>query len=137
MVGVDLSSLLSCACGHLPAAALERVDGDLVSSQRKLYLSMLLDSVRALVFPLPERISQFLSVAQNFLEDKAPTMSLWSLLGHLASPGEAGPRRPGTLSIPSVVPEKSLEGSVGPSLVADLSWWMDPGDGTSGTVSVF
>ncbi|MPC50561.1 hypothetical protein E2C01_044390 [Portunus trituberculatus] len=42
-------------------------------------------------------------------------------------PGEAGPRWPGMLSVPSVVSEKSLEGSIGPSLVADLSWWMDPG----------
>ncbi|MPC45712.1 hypothetical protein E2C01_039418 [Portunus trituberculatus] len=58
----------------------------LIPSQRKQYLGMVLDSVRALVFPSPERISRFLSVAQNFLEDRTPTVSLWrSLLGHLAS----------------------------------------------------
>ncbi|MPC48735.1 hypothetical protein E2C01_042518 [Portunus trituberculatus] len=55
------------------------------TQQRKQYLGMVLDSVRALVFPLPERACQCLSVAQNFLEDRAPMVFLWrSLLGHLA-----------------------------------------------------
>ncbi|MPC66123.1 hypothetical protein E2C01_060268 [Portunus trituberculatus] len=59
---------------------------DLVPSQRKQYLGMVLDSKRALIFPSPEWIGQFRSVARSFLEDKAPPMSLWrSLLGHLAS----------------------------------------------------
>ncbi|MPC61493.1 hypothetical protein E2C01_055566 [Portunus trituberculatus] len=87
---------------------------DLVSSQRKQYLGMVLDSVRALVFPLSVRISQFLSVVQSFLEDRAPTVSVWrSLLGHLASL-----ERPGTLLVSSMVLEETLEGSVKPILVA-------------------
>ncbi|MPC73624.1 hypothetical protein E2C01_067960 [Portunus trituberculatus] len=48
-------------------------------------------------------------------------------LGSSCFPEEAGSRWPGTLLVPSVVSEKSLEGSVGPALVADLSWWMDLG----------
>ncbi|MPC47797.1 hypothetical protein E2C01_041554 [Portunus trituberculatus] len=61
-------------------------NSDLVPSQRKQHLGMVLDSVRALVFPSPERVSWFLLVAQSFLEDRAPMVSLWrSLLGHLAS----------------------------------------------------
>ncbi|MPC59971.1 hypothetical protein E2C01_054005 [Portunus trituberculatus] len=35
--------------------------------------------------------------------------------------GEAGPRWPITLSVPSVVPEETLEGSVGPTLVGRLN----------------
>ncbi|MPC48940.1 hypothetical protein E2C01_042726 [Portunus trituberculatus] len=59
---------------------------DLVPSQRKQHLGMVLDSVRALVFSSPERFSRSLSVGQSFLEHRAPTVSLWrSLLGHLAS----------------------------------------------------
>ncbi|MPC52941.1 hypothetical protein E2C01_046823 [Portunus trituberculatus] len=59
---------------------------DLVPSQRNQYLGIVLDSVRALVFPLPERVSWFLLVVQSFLEDRAPPVSLWSsLLSHLAS----------------------------------------------------
>ncbi|MPC37134.1 hypothetical protein E2C01_030609 [Portunus trituberculatus] len=54
---------------------------------RRQYLGMVLDSVRALVFPLPERVIQFLSVVQSFLEDRAPTVSPGSS-GFL---GEAGP----------------------------------------------
>ncbi|MPC54717.1 hypothetical protein E2C01_048642 [Portunus trituberculatus] len=84
--------MLSCACGQLPATALEKVDGDWSRradpepNQRKQYLGTVLDSVRPMVLPLPERVSQFQSVAQSFLEDRAPTMSLWrSLLGYLAS----------------------------------------------------
>ncbi|MPC46788.1 hypothetical protein E2C01_040514 [Portunus trituberculatus] len=59
---------------------------DLVPSPRKQYLSMVLDSVRALDFLSLEWVSWFLSVAQTFLEDKASMVSLWRLLlGHLAS----------------------------------------------------
>ncbi|MPC62242.1 hypothetical protein E2C01_056325 [Portunus trituberculatus] len=38
-------------------------------------------------------------------------------------PEEAGPGQPGTLSVPSVVPEETLEGSVGPTLMTQF-----PGD---------
>ncbi|MPC77252.1 hypothetical protein E2C01_071703 [Portunus trituberculatus] len=59
---------------------------DLVPSQRKQYLGMVLDSMSALVFPSPERVNQFLLVAQSFQEYRSPTVSLWrSLLGHLTS----------------------------------------------------
>ncbi|MPC61975.1 hypothetical protein E2C01_056054 [Portunus trituberculatus] len=42
---------------------------------------MVLDSVRALVFPSPETVSRFLLVVQSFLEDKAPMVSLWLVPG--------------------------------------------------------
>ena len=59
---------------------------DLVPSQKKQYLGMILDSVQARVFPSPERVTRFQSLAHTFLEDRAPTVVLWkSLLGHLAS----------------------------------------------------
>ncbi|MPC49932.1 hypothetical protein E2C01_043748 [Portunus trituberculatus] len=47
---------------------------------------MVLDTVRAQVFPSPDRVSRFQAVVQQFLLAKAPPVSLWrSLLGHLAS----------------------------------------------------
>ena len=59
---------------------------DLSPSQRKQFLGMVLDTVGALVFPSPDRVSRFQVVARQFLTDKAPPVSLWrSLLGHLAS----------------------------------------------------
>ncbi|MPC59106.1 hypothetical protein E2C01_053123 [Portunus trituberculatus] len=42
--------------------------------------------------------------------------------GSSGFPGEARPRRPGMLSVPPVVPEESLEGSIGPTLVAGYSF---------------
>ncbi|MPC57153.1 hypothetical protein E2C01_051127 [Portunus trituberculatus] len=36
---------------------------------------MVLDSLRGLIFPSSERVSWSLSVAQSFLEDRAPTVS--------------------------------------------------------------
>ncbi|MPC28667.1 hypothetical protein E2C01_021878 [Portunus trituberculatus] len=74
---------------------------------------MVLESVRALVFLSPERVSWFLSVAQSFLKvsmEVAPRSS--------GFPGETGPGQKGALSVPSVVLEKTLEGSFGPTLVA-------------------
>ncbi|MPC58738.1 hypothetical protein E2C01_052747 [Portunus trituberculatus] len=53
-------------------------------------------------------------------EDRAPTVSLEVTSGSSGFPGEAGPRWPSTLSVPSVVPEKSLEGTIGSSLVEVL-----------------
>ncbi|MPC73783.1 hypothetical protein E2C01_068120 [Portunus trituberculatus] len=101
---------------------------------------MVLDSVRALVFPLPERISHFLSVAQCFLEDRAPIVSL---LGHLASLERLVPG--------SKVRSRSLQWClkkhwkavsdppwwwVPPShlCLADLSWWMEPGSCRDGAM---
>ncbi|MPC60714.1 hypothetical protein E2C01_054770 [Portunus trituberculatus] len=41
---------------------------------------MVLDSARALIFPSPERVNWFLSMAQSFLEDRIPTVFLWRSL---------------------------------------------------------
>ncbi|MPC60840.1 hypothetical protein E2C01_054899 [Portunus trituberculatus] len=47
---------------------------------------MVLDTVRARVFPSPDQVNHFQAVVQQFLLAKAPPVSLWrSLLGHLAS----------------------------------------------------
>ncbi|MPC64610.1 hypothetical protein E2C01_058728 [Portunus trituberculatus] len=83
---------------------------------------MMLDSIRALVFPLSERVSQFLSMTQ-FSRGQSPYgVSMEVTPGSSGFPGEAGSRRPGTLSVPSVVPKETLEGSVGPSLVPGSSF---------------
>lgn len=59
---------------------------DLNPSQRKQFLGMVLDTVRARVFPSPDRVSRFQAVVRQFLSAKAPPVTLWrSLLGHLAS----------------------------------------------------
>ncbi|MPC63789.1 hypothetical protein E2C01_057891 [Portunus trituberculatus] len=76
MAGVDLAR--EVVCSPVPVGAclqqhwrewmeINLPKSDLVPSQRKQYLGMVLDSVRALVFPSPDRINRFLSVVQNFL----------------------------------------------------------------------
>ncbi|MPC58758.1 hypothetical protein E2C01_052767 [Portunus trituberculatus] len=62
--------------------------------------------------------------------------------------GEAGPRWPVTLSVPAVVPEETLEGSIGPTLVAggcvcNQAWaahftcWVDILEMSTGEVKAF
>ncbi|MPC47740.1 hypothetical protein E2C01_041496 [Portunus trituberculatus] len=111
---------------------------NLVFSQRKQYLVMVLDLVRALIFLLPERVSRFLLVAQSFLEDRARMVSLWmSLLGHLAFlerliPGSqvCSQSLQWCLEKHWMAASDTARGRVSPSQLCleDLFWWMDPGD---------
>ncbi|MPC56427.1 hypothetical protein E2C01_050388 [Portunus trituberculatus] len=63
-----------------------------------------------------------LSGAEFFRGQSPYSVSMEVIPGSSRFPGEACPRWPGTLSAPSVVPEKSLEGSVGPSFMAGSSF---------------
>ena len=109
---------------------------DLVPSQKKQYLGMVLDSVQARVFPSPERVTRFQSLAHTFLEDRAPTVVLWrSLLGHLASlerivPGGRVHSRSLQWCLKSHWKAASdpTAWRVPPSqrCLEDLFWWMDP-----------
>ncbi|MPC78549.1 hypothetical protein E2C01_073037 [Portunus trituberculatus] len=113
-VGAGELVLKTALCINLPKS-------DLVPSQRKQYLGMVLNSVRALVFPSPERVRRFLLVVQSFLEDRVPTVSLWrSLLGHLASLERLVP---GTW-----VRSWSLQGCLKNyrKAVSDSPWWWVP-----------
>lgn len=49
---------------------------------------MVLDSEWALVFPSPEKVSSFLVMAWEFLEDRSPTVTLVITLGSFGLLGE-------------------------------------------------
>ncbi|MPC61819.1 hypothetical protein E2C01_055896 [Portunus trituberculatus] len=100
------------------------------------------------------RLGQLVSVGcTEFSRGQSPYgVSMEVTPGSSGFPGEAGPGWPGMLSVPSVVPEETLEGSAGPTLVAGSSFSAVSGrpllvngsfqesslyDGSSGTVSVF
>ncbi|MPC38180.1 hypothetical protein E2C01_031683 [Portunus trituberculatus] len=66
------------------------------------------------------RKGQLVSVnGTKFSRGQSPySVSMEVIPGSSGFPGEAGPTRSGMFSVPSVVPEETLEGSTGPTLVA-------------------
>ena len=80
---------------------------------------MVLDLVRVLVFLLLERVSWFLMVAQDFLEDRACTVTVEFAVRSPGFLGEVGTRWLGAFCL-SMVAEDALENGIRPG------WWQVP-----------
>ncbi|MPC46648.1 hypothetical protein E2C01_040374 [Portunus trituberculatus] len=125
MAGVDLAREVVCSPVPvpLPGRLINLPKSDLIPNQRKQLPGHGAEFSKGSGFSVARKGLLVSLSGTEFSRGQSPYgVSMEVTPGSSGFPGEAGPGQPGTLLVPSVVREKSLEGSVRPSLVAGFSF---------------